>query len=116
WGPRAVVAAGGAAMAAGVAALGVVARPWHLYPAFLVMALGWGTLSGAAINIIVAPWFQRRRGGRRRHRARADSDNRPARLRASPRARRARFARGASRTRGRRHAARSRDARRFARR
>ena len=62
WGPRAVVAAGGAAMAAGVAALGVVARPWHLYPAFLVMALGWGTLSGAAINIIVAPWFQRRRG------------------------------------------------------
>jgi cyanate permease len=26
------------------------------------MALGWGTLSGAAINIIVAPWFQRRRG------------------------------------------------------
>src|SRR5499426_4918550 len=49
WGPRAVVVAGGAAMAAGVAALGVVARPWHLYPAFLVMALGWGTLSGAAI-------------------------------------------------------------------
>src|SRR5262245_5436443 len=62
WGPRAVVAAGGAAMAAGVAALGGVARPWQLYPAFLVMALGWGTLSGAAINIIVAPWFQRRRG------------------------------------------------------
>jgi MFS family permease len=62
WGPRAVVVAGGAAMAAGVAALGVIARPWQLYPAFLVMALGWGTLSGAAINIIVAPWFQRRRG------------------------------------------------------
>ena len=62
WGPRAVVAAGGAAMAVGVAALGMIARPWQLYPAFLVMALGWGTLSGAAINIIVAPWFQRRRG------------------------------------------------------
>ena len=62
WGPRAVVAAGGAAMAAGVAALGVIAHPWQLYPAFLVLALGWGTLSGAAINIIVAPWFQRRRG------------------------------------------------------
>jgi MFS family permease len=62
WGPRAVVAAGGATMAVGVAALGVIARPWQLYPAFLVMALGWGTMSGAAINIIVAPWFQRRRG------------------------------------------------------
>jgi MFS family permease len=62
WGPRAVVAAGGAAMAVGVAALGMIARPWQLYPAFLVMALGWGTMSGAAINIIVAPWFQRRRG------------------------------------------------------
>ena len=62
WGPRAVVAAGGAAMATGVAALGTIARPWQLYPAFLVMALGWGTMSGAAINIIVAPWFQRRRG------------------------------------------------------
>jgi MFS family permease len=62
WGPRAVVAAGGATMAIGVASLGVLARPWHLYPAFLVMALGWGTMSGAAINIIVAPWFRRRRG------------------------------------------------------
>jgi MFS family permease len=62
WGPRAVLAAGGAAMAVGVAALGLIARPWQLYPAFLVMALGWGTMSGAAINIIVAPWFQRRRG------------------------------------------------------
>jgi MFS family permease len=62
FGPRAVVAAGGAALAAGLAALGVVTRPWQLYPAFLVMALGWGALSGAAINIILAPWWERRRG------------------------------------------------------
>jgi MFS family permease len=62
WGPRVVVAAGGAAMSVGVATLGVIARPWQLYPAFLVMALGWGAMSGAAINIILAPWFQRRRG------------------------------------------------------
>src|SRR5262252_2878466 len=62
WGPRVVVAAGGAAMSAGVGMLGLIARPWQLYPAFLVMALGWGALSGAAINIILAPWFQRRRG------------------------------------------------------
>ena len=62
WGPRVVVAAGSAAMSVGVATLGVIARPWQLYPAFLVMALGWGAMSGAAINIILAPWFQRRRG------------------------------------------------------
>src|SRR5438552_14049334 len=61
-GPRLVVAAGSAAMAAGLATLGVVNQPWQLYPAFLVMSAGWGAMSGAAINIILAPWFQRRRG------------------------------------------------------
>ena len=62
FGPRLVVTAGSAAMAAGVAALGVVSQPWHLYPAFLVMSVGWGAMSGAAINIVLAAWFQRRRG------------------------------------------------------
>lgn len=62
FGPRAVVAGGGVAMAAGVAALGRVTQPWQLYPVFLVMALGWGAMSGAAINIILAPWWERRRG------------------------------------------------------
>jgi len=61
-GPRAIVTAGSAALAAGVASLGVVARPWQLYPAFLLMSAGWGAMSGAAINIILAPWFERRRG------------------------------------------------------
>ena len=49
-------------MAAGIAALGVVTQPWQLYPAFLVISVGWGAMSGASINIILAPWFQRRRG------------------------------------------------------
>jgi MFS family permease len=62
FGPRVVVAGASVAMAIGVAALGIVARPWQLYPVFLVMAIGWGALSGAAINIILAPWFERRRG------------------------------------------------------
>ena len=61
-GPRAVVAGGTVAMAAGLVALGAVERPWQLYPIFLLMAVGWGATSGAAINIILAPWFQRRRG------------------------------------------------------
>lgn len=62
FGPRVVVSGGSVAMAVGVAALGVVTQPWQLYPIFLVMAVGWGAMSGAAINIILAPWFQRRRG------------------------------------------------------
>ena len=62
FGSRVVVATGAAAMAAGLATLGVVSHPWQLYPVFLVMSVGWGAMSGAAINIILAPWFQRRRG------------------------------------------------------
>jgi MFS family permease len=62
FGPRAVVAGGSIAMAAGVATLGIVTQPWHLYPVFLVMSVGWGAMSGAAINIILAPWWERRRG------------------------------------------------------
>ena len=62
FGPRLVVTAGSVAMAIGLITLGVVTRPWHLYPAFLIMALGWGSMSGAAINIILAPWWERRRG------------------------------------------------------
>ncbi len=62
FGPRVIVAGGSVAMATGVAALGFVTQPWQLYPAFLVMSVGWGAMSGAAINIILAPWFQRRRG------------------------------------------------------
>src|SRR5215471_17870499 len=62
FGPRSVVATGGVAMAAGLLLLGRVATPWQLYPAFLVMSVGWGAMSGAAINIILAPWFERRRG------------------------------------------------------
>jgi MFS family permease len=61
-GPRVLVAVGSVAMAAGLAALGVVTRPWQLYPAFLVMSVGWGAMSGAAVNILLAPWFVRRRG------------------------------------------------------
>src|SRR5215813_7030483 len=62
FGPRSVVATGGVAMAAGLLLLGRVATPWQLYPAFLLMSAGWGAMSGAAINIILAPWFERRRG------------------------------------------------------
>jgi MFS family permease len=61
-GPRAVVTGGAIAMAAGVAVLGFVTHAWQLYPVFVVMSIGWGAMSGAAINIVLAPWWQRRRG------------------------------------------------------
>jgi MFS family permease len=62
FGPRLVVVGGSVAMAVGLAALGVVSQTWQLYPVSLMMSVGWGLMSGAAINIILAPWFQRRRG------------------------------------------------------
>src|SRR2546427_7883927 len=57
-----VVAGGSRAMAGGGAELGIVTPPWQLYPAFLLMVVGCGAMSGAAINVILAPWWQRRRG------------------------------------------------------
>jgi MFS family permease len=61
-GARKVVVVGTIAMACGVMLLALVTQPWHAYAAFAVMSVGWATMSGAAINIIVAPWFDRRRG------------------------------------------------------
>jgi len=61
-GPRSVVTMGTVAMACGVVALTLVTRQWQVYAALTVTSVGWATMSGAAINIIVAPWFDRRRG------------------------------------------------------
>jgi MFS family permease len=61
-GARAVVIAGMTAMAGGLVLLTWASQLWQVYVAFLVMAPGWAALSGAAINIIIAPWFERRRG------------------------------------------------------
>ena len=62
FGPRRMVLSGIAAMGAGAAGLTVVSAPWQLFPVFSVMALGWACMSGAALNLLVAPWFDRRRG------------------------------------------------------
>jgi len=62
WGARVVVAIGTVAMACGVVLLTLITSPWQVYASFGVMSLGWAAMSGAAINIIVAPWFERRRG------------------------------------------------------
>jgi MFS family permease len=62
FGPRRVVLIGACALALGVALLPEARAPWHVHGAFVVMSLGWATMSGAAINAIVAPWFEAKRG------------------------------------------------------
>ena len=62
FGPRRVVLAGMSAMGAAAIALTWITQPWHLYLVFPLMAMGWAAMSGAALNVIVAPWFERRRG------------------------------------------------------
>ncbi|HML13154.1 MAG TPA: MFS transporter [Xanthobacteraceae bacterium] len=62
YGVRRVVFVGALAMAAGLAALPLASRLWQVHAIFALMSVGWVTMSGAAVNIIVAPWFDRRRG------------------------------------------------------
>ena len=62
FGARPVVALGVIAMASGATLLAAVREVWQVYLAFMVMAIGWAAMSGAAINIIIAPWFDKRRG------------------------------------------------------
>ena len=62
YGVRRVVAVGALALAASVAALRLASELWHVHALFALMSIGWATMSGAAVNIIVAPWFDRRRG------------------------------------------------------
>ncbi|HEV2957256.1 MAG TPA: MFS transporter [Xanthobacteraceae bacterium] len=62
YGVRRVVAAGTLAMAAAVTALPLATALWHVHAIFALMSIGWAAMSGAAVNIIVAPWFDRRRG------------------------------------------------------
>jgi len=62
FGPRRVVLVGVVAMGTAAIALTRITRPWQLYLVFPLMAVGWAAMSGAALNVIVAPWFERRRG------------------------------------------------------
>ena len=53
--------AGAAAAGLGALAWALAAEPWQLFPAALLSGAGWAMTSGAAINAMVAPWFDRRR-------------------------------------------------------
>ena len=75
YGARKIVLLGIGAMAAGALLLPLATRLSQVYLVFAVMSVGWVTMSGAAINIIVAPWFERRRGVSRLRQAGAEGPN-----------------------------------------
>ena len=58
-GAASVTKAGALSMAAGI--VGLATSPWHLFVSAGLSGAGWGTMSAAALNAIVSPWFVRAR-------------------------------------------------------
>lgn len=48
-------------MAAGIIGWALAISPWQLFVAAALSGVGWGTMSAAALNAIVSPWFERGR-------------------------------------------------------
>jgi predicted MFS family arabinose efflux permease len=61
FGVAGVTQAGVALSALGVLAWANVQQPWQLFPTALLSGAGWAATSGAAINAMVAPWFEKDR-------------------------------------------------------
>jgi MFS family permease len=59
--PRPLVVAGSFVAAAGVLAVGHVRHLWQLYPAYVVMAIGWAATGLVPGTTLVTRWFHRRR-------------------------------------------------------
>ncbi|MGD9946057.1 MAG: MFS transporter [Burkholderiaceae bacterium] len=62
YGPRPVIASGAVVLALSVMLVGFVRDYWQLYFVFLMMGVGWASLSVTAMSATVAPWFERRQG------------------------------------------------------
>src|SRR5215204_4033975 len=56
-----VTRVGAIALSFGALAWAFALEPWQLFAAALLSGAGWAMLSGAAINAIVSPWFERKR-------------------------------------------------------
>jgi MFS family permease len=56
-----ITKAGALAMGAGLVGWATASSPWHLFVAASLSGTGWGTMSAAALNAIVSPWFMRTR-------------------------------------------------------
>jgi hypothetical protein len=61
FGASVITKAGALAMAAGICGWAMASLPWHLFVAATLSGAGWGTMSAAALNLIVSPWFVRGR-------------------------------------------------------
>src|SRR5215469_6696702 len=61
FGLAAVTRAGAVALALGMLGWALAREPWQLFAATLPSGVGWAATGGAAINAMVAPWFQRKR-------------------------------------------------------
>ncbi|QDL93239.1 MFS transporter [Paroceanicella profunda] len=60
-GVPAVTTAGAGLLALGIAGWALAAEPWQLFLSALASGAGWVTMGAAAVNALVAPWFDRRR-------------------------------------------------------
>jgi hypothetical protein len=56
-----ITKAGAIALAFGVTGWALAEQPWQLFAATLLSGAGWVALGAAAVNAIVAPWFDRKR-------------------------------------------------------
>lgn len=61
FGIPAVTTGGALSLAAGVLGWALAAQPWQLFAAAVFSGAGWVAMGAAALNAIIAPWFQRRR-------------------------------------------------------
>jgi MFS family permease len=60
-GPLRVMTFGVVALGIGVSFVGAVARPWHLFVVYGVMAVGFGCAASVGVNAILSRWFVTRR-------------------------------------------------------
>ena len=61
FGAAAVTKAATIALAVGIVGWAMAQAPWQLFVATLFSGAGWSAMSAAAVNAIVAPWFERGR-------------------------------------------------------
>ncbi len=61
-GARPVILFGALALSAAIIGISQASLPWHLFAAFVVMGLGYATLSLTSLSATIAPWFERHQG------------------------------------------------------
>ncbi len=61
-GPRPILIGGAAAMATGAILFGFAGAEWQVFPAFIVLSVGFASLHTVTLGKIVARWFRRLRG------------------------------------------------------